>query len=509
MVTEPVAAGGRARSWRLRAARWAARVRRERLTAYALLLLAVAFNLYGLYPEVAIRAPMLNDGVLHLLAAQRAADTLAAGQDPTDTWLGPIALGFPLFHSYQHLAYLPPAALYVLSRGALSIADIYHWITYLLLSCFPLSIYWSLRRFGFDRLTAALAGLAAPLVATQGLYGLEYGSYVWRGYGLYTQLWGMLLMPPALAQGYAVLRDGRGYFWAVLLLVATLLSHLVLGYVALVSLVLFTLLLALGQRAQGTNAWRRGKRLGMLLVPVALVTAYFTVPFLLDSPYRNRSIWEEPGKYNAYGAAWTLGTLIRGELFDYGRFPSLTLLAGAGLACCLWRWHTARYRVPVVLALVWLLLYFGRPTWGALLDLLPLSRDLYLHRLIAGVHLGGIFLIGLGLALPWRLARARGDVRYLLVAAALTGLLLYPAYRERAAYLAENARWMVQSRDALAAEQQDIAALIETLRHLPPGRVYAGRPGNWGGDYRVGAVPLYALLNQAGLDTLGYLYPLC
>src|SRR5438874_2290975 len=83
---------------------------------------------------------------------------------------------------------------------------------FLLLSLFPLSISWSMRRFGFERLPAALAGLVAPLLSANFLYGLDYGSYVWRGSGLYTQLWGMVLLPPALAQSYRALRDGRGYF---------------------------------------------------------------------------------------------------------------------------------------------------------------------------------------------------------------------------------------------------------------------------------------------------------
>src|SRR5439155_4417919 len=43
-------------------------------------------------------------------------------------------------------------------------------------------------------------------------------------------------------------------------------------------------------------------------------------------------------------------------------------------------------------------------------------------------------------------------------------------------------------------------------RHAPPGRVYAGLGDNWGTNFRVGAVPVYALLQSAGLDTVGYLY---
>ncbi len=41
---------------------------------------------------------------------------------------------------------------------------------------------------------------------------------------------------------------------------------------------------------------------------------------------------------------------------------------------------------------------------------------------------------------------------------------------------------------------------------MPPGRVYAGLGGNWGADYKVGDVPVYALLQSAGFDMLGYLY---
>ena len=227
----------------------------------------------------------------------------------------------------------------------------------------------------------------------------------------------MVLLPPALAQGYFALRTGRGYLWAVLLLAATLLTHLVLGYVALVSLLVLTLVAS--GRSSAPNAaqrpspagWRRRLRgkvaaSGLLGLLVALVTAYFVVPFWLDSPYMNRSVWEKPEKYDSYGYEWVLGALVRGELFDFGRFPWLT--------CWLaWAWRFAcgvggmsAIAYLAVLFVLWLLLYFGRPTWGVLLDLLPMSRDLHLHRLIGGVHLGAVFMAGVGLA--WLLAMGGG-----------------------------------------------------------------------------------------------------
>lgn len=480
----------------------------ESLIAGLLLFIAVAFNLYQLYPEVALQVPTLNDGVLHMLNLRRTVDALAAGQDPTDTWLAQIALGYPLFHYYQHLPYLPPAALYQLLGGALPLDDLFRWTGYALLSLFPLSIYGSMRRFGFARLPSALAGLLASLIATNGLYGFEYGSYVWRGFGLYTQLWGMLLLPMALGQCYVTLREGRGYFWSVLLLAATIMSHVVLGYVALGSVVMMAVLLtwAPGKEPGGRRVWRSARRLVLVLVLVGLATSYFVIPFVRDSAYLNRSVWEDAGKYDSYGYPWVLGTLVKGGLFDFGRLPVLTLLAGLGLAICLWRWREERYRIPVALTLVWLLLYFGRPTWSVLLNLLPMSGDLQFHRLIAGVHLGGIYLMGIGLALPWSWALSRLKARYLLIPASLTALVLFPVYRERGAYLAQNAQWQAESRVAFAVEDQDLDALFKTLQQLPPGRVYAGLPAKWGKDYKVGAVPMYALLNGVGLDMLGYLY---
>jgi hypothetical protein len=483
--------------------------RRERLIAGLLLAVGVGFGLVQLVPELTVRVPPLNDGVLHLASLQRTMDALASGQDPTDHWLGTFVMGYPLVHHYQHLPYVLPALVAAPAGMAVAAADLLRAISYLLLSLFPLSIYASMRWFGFSPLPAALAGLVAPLLSTNGLYGLEYGSYVWRGYGLYTQLWGMVLLPMALARTYRAVLDGRGYLWAVVLLAATLLSHVVMGYIALGSAALFVVLGGWRRRSAGATAARppvRAVRLAALLALVGAVTASFVLPFLGDSDYLNRSVWEPSDKVDSLGHERVLGTLLGGELFDHGRVPVLSILAAAGLVLCAWRWRDERCRVPVALGLAWLALYFGRPTWGPLLDLLPLGRDLQLHRLIAGVHLGGVMLMGLGLALPWSWATARRDPRAVLAVAALTALLLVPAWAERSAYLAQNAQWMEQQRVAMDAEREDLDALVDTLRSLPPGRVYAGLATNWGRDYTVGSVPVYALLNGAGLDTLGYLY---
>ena len=461
--------------------------------------------MWQLFPETTLRGPVPNDELMHQLVLQRTITALASGQDATDPWIGLVSgMGYPLFHYYQHLPYLLPAAFDVLAGylfpGGLSVAALLHRVTYLLLSLFPLSIYWSMRRFGFapwwprsppwwDPSSPPMGSTASSSAATSGAAMACIPS---------SRAWCCCCRPwPWLYRA----EDGRGYFAAVLLLSATMLCHLVMGALALGSLAVVALL-----GGPAGDLWRRVRRLALVAALVALAIAYFYVPFKLDGAYWNRSVWYGQQLYDSYGHVKILGMLVKGELFDFGRFPSLTLLAGLGLAFCIWQWRDPRHRVFVALMGLWLLVYFGRPTWGALLDLVPLLHDATLHRFGAGVHLSGIFLMGLGLALPWRWAVARRQRRYLLAVAALTVLILWPVYRERAAFLAQNTRWLVDQQAGMAAEQGDIDALVKTLKAAPPGRVYAGLATNWGKDYKIGMLPMYHVLNATGLDMVGYLY---
>ena len=477
------------------------------------LLIAVAFNLYHLYPEVAGDVLALNDNVFHLLAIEMAVEAITQGQDFTDPWQGTMGMGIPLFHYYQHLPHISVALVHVLTLGVLPLADMLNWATFLLLSLFPLSIYWSLRRFGFDQLSAAFGSLVAPLVATAGILGLGFESYVFQGSGVYTQLWAMVLLPPALALSYRVLREGRGYLWATLFLAATLLSHLIYGYMAFLTLGVLTLIPPMrlsNPKSLMETMGRRWSRLMILFLLVVVVTSYFLVPFFLDRPYLNNSIWHDPTRHDSYGYSAVLRGLVVGDLFDFDRFPSLTILVAVGFVICLLRWRKERYLIPVAIFSFWLLLYFGRATWGGLIDLLPMSRDLHMNRFIGGVHLGGIFLIAVALAAPWRWALSRASVWYVAAALALTLLVLLPVYSERRSYLAQNA-FLIKEAQALVAEDDDLTALIEKLKQLPPGRVYAGQErgrvlDHWSDQYRIGFLKVYHLLHAEGLDMVGKVY---
>ena len=484
------------------------------LIVFGVLFLAVGFNLVLLYPELTGGTVALNDGVLHLLLTNMAVDAITHWRDVTDPWQGTMNMGFPFFHYYQHLPHVTVALVHVFTFGVLPVIDLMKWTTYLLLSLFPLSIFWSLRRFGFDQLTAAMGGLVGSLASTDQLFGFGYTSYTFLGFGLYSQLWAMVLFPPALALGYRVLREGRGYFWASLLLAATLMSHLMYGYMAFITLGVLTFIQlnrVSDPESFAPAIWRQWRRLIILFLLVAVVTSYFLVPLFLDLPYVNDSRLLLPIFRDSFGHSVVLQALVEGDLFDFNRFPSLTILVLAGLGICLLRWREERYLIPVAIFLLWLLLYFGRSTWGPLMDLLPFSRYIHLHRFIAGVHLGGILLAAIALAAPWRWAISRTRVWYVAAAVAFSLLLLLPVYAERRSYASGNAFVIKENQKALAAEDQELSALFERLKQLPPGRVYAGPVGQidqdrWGLDYRVGYVEVYALLYAKGLDMMGDIY---
>ena len=225
--------------------------------------------------------------------------------------------------------------------------------------------------------------------------------------GDHPQLWAMLLLPPALALGYRVLKEGRGYFWATLFLAVTLISHLIYGYMAFLTLGILALIQPTGSSSIKSllqTILRRWSRLIILLLLVVVVTSYFLVPFFLDRPYLNNSVFHHPTRHDFYGYAAVLRGLVVGDLFDFGRIPSLTYLAAAGFGICLLRWRNERYLIPVAIFTLWLMLYFGRATWGRLMDVLPLSREIHMNRFVGGVHLGGIFFIAVALAAPLRWA---------------------------------------------------------------------------------------------------------
>jgi len=304
----------------------------------------------------------------------------------------------------------------------------------------------------------------------------------------------------AVGEGVCALRSGRHVVRAAALLAACGLCHLLSGYVAAGSLVLAALV---------TPSWLTWRRLGLVAGLAATASAYHWTGIVIDGAAMNPSVVQRatlPLKFTSLGHLFILGQLCTGGLFDHGRLPTLTLLVALGVAVAVGRRRQPLARTLLVLGGAWLALYFGRPTWGGLLDWLPFGSQIHMHRFIIGVHLAGAWLAGLagGILLRWALAAPAPWWR--TAACAALALLPLPAHRERAVTLGRFHRWQQETADAWRTQGADVEGALATIATLPPGRVFAGLPTTWGARYTVGHQPIYAAATQAGLDTLGYLY---
>ncbi|HEX4744023.1 MAG TPA: hypothetical protein VFW12_05060, partial [Candidatus Limnocylindria bacterium] len=478
--------------------------RPQRIAVAILLAVPTLLNLIGLWPELVSSVPKVNDETLHFVFTQRAADAFASGQNVIDFWMAELELGFPEFFYYQHLPHLFVAALQAILFDLPDPYLLFNAVRYALLIAFPFTVYWSLRTMGFPRVGSAAAAAASSLIHSQPAFGLEYGSYIWRGYGLFTQLWAAHLFFIGLALFERLMRTGRGHPAATIAFAALALSHLAYAYMLAVT----TAVVLLAGVDRG-NIVRRVRDLVLVGAGTAAIAAYMIVPFALEPAFLQISPYLPRFRWDSFGAGQVLEWLVRGALLDHGRLAVLTALCAVGAVAAV----VARDRLAALSLGIfgtWLVLYFGRASLGPIADLFPFSEGLPAHRFIGAVHVGALMLIALAGDAIWRLAtpplarRLAASRRAWagLAAAGLILLALAPALAERREYYAVNAAWMEETRAAVARDA-DARRILDELRRLPPGRIWSGFPAAWGGSLDFGvsfrSVRFYHLVAGSGL----------
>jgi len=445
-----------------------------RNAALVLLIAApMAAQAIGLLPEITVRVANVNDDTEHALYIENASDALARGENVLDFWVPEMDEGFPQFLYYQNLPHLSVVALHRVLLGTIDIFTVFNIVRYLGLVLLPLTVFWSMRRMDFDTVAAAVAASGSTLLATNFLYGFDFGSYLWRGLGLYTQIWAMHLSFIALASLWRLLRYGTGFRWTAIVLAVLVLAHLLYAYMMVVTA---ALLLVWG--VTRANALVRIARLAGAGAIALAVTSWMWLPYVLARGFQNASPYLQPEKYASYGASTVLGWLFSGELTDYGRLPVLAVLLAVGVIAAV-RIRASSSAFALVLFMVWLGLFFGRGTLGPLASLLPLQETLLFHRFIGGVHIAAIMLIGVGGSAIFTLLQAERSHARTALAAAAIAILLVPAVKERLDFENLNGLWMRQTKAAIDADT-DMATIVGALRDLPAGRVYAGLRSNWG-----------------------------
>ena len=542
--------------------------------SFIFVLFPVVFNLIMLYPETAIKMD-LNDNVFaYTLIARMNLTLTEILRSPfpvfrlpllIDHWTPEWAMGFPVFSYYQHIPHLTVVLLYRIFQFAsrlmpsvsFSLLEIFNWTKYLMLACFPFSVYVSARKFDFSRLAASSSALVSTLISTQYLYGTDYNALVFRGSGMYTQLWGIFFLPLAISSVYRSLKYHGEYLTAIVFLSLSLAGHLVFGYIAVLSTPLLYLVFIFHEwsmqfdqkKKQSTKLLgeiiiRYAKRLAVILCSSFVLLSYWIVPLVVNSSYQNKSLWDDLTKFNSYGALQIIKWLINGQIFDNGRFPVLTILVAMGFFYSLYSYfnHHKKWQVALFLPLLfsfWLILYFGRYTFGPLFNLLPMSEGLHGHRLINGVHVAGIFLIGLSVEwLFWLLYPSYSDLQLslerksrldgyipknsvtnmglfgitrikqprlaILIFMPVIALILSPVVKERYDYLRHNAVLLHNATESYGKEILDFNKTVDIIKSESPARINIGRPGNWGRSFGIGEFSSYFGMSVNNLDTIGF-----
>ena len=472
----------------------------------AIVALAVGFNLWVLRAEV-LPVRQLNDSSVHQSMIRWALDRIQSGHLPFDGWYPYLGLGSSLFHHYQSL----PHSLTAVLALAIGSDRAFSGTLYLLLASWPVSVYFGARLLGWERWPAAGAALISPLIVSIPGYGYEHGSYTWRGLGVWSQLWGMWLLP--LSWGFswrAVSGRSKSYGVAALFVGLTFACHFITGYMALLVLPIWVLI-------KPSQFLKRLGRAAIVSIGGLLIISWVMVPLLLDNKFSTASLYIRNTFWvDSYGARKVFGWLFSGQLFDGStpsRLPVISVLVALGAIVCISRSRSdERARALLGAFALGLVLFSGRPTFGPLTNIIPGSGDLLLHRFIACVHMAGVLLAGVGIG--WIAGVAKRSLprfeqlpQRIAVSAAVVGvalLALAPAWSERATFDAFGRQWLYNQRAADAQEGASIDALIAEAQTLGPGRIFAGASGGSGYNDRIYSVPIYNYLLSNDADAIGF-----
>ena len=479
------------------------KLNRENLPALCILLAVLALNAWALRAELHSGGVDLNDNVSHFRYAAGMAAALERGNNPLDFWSPEWSLGFPMVRLYQPLAHLLVVLAYFALGKTVTLMTVFVWIRFLSVVLLPLSFFAMARSFELPPLTAAAAAMLAPLISTPQLYGLEYESYVWAGFGLFPQAVATHFLLLSLGFGFRALRRGGSATPAGLMLGLAFLCQFVYGYMGALSVCLLALI-----PSAAIPRLVRLRRVLWIGAVALLLSAFQLAPLWTDRAFINRTPPDQAWKSDSFGAGQVLEWLVTGQLLDNGRVPVLSLLVLAGLIVLWLRFLTPRGmgfagKFALSGAAFFILLYFGRPFWGPALWLAGVTRDLPLHRVLGGAQIFLVVLAAIGLAALWGELSRR---LHLAAAVAATLVLFYPMVRERGQFLDMNATRLQRTLRAMQSDRPSLDALVLAARQRG-GRAYAGlnTPDSWGPSFRVGAIPMYHVLAAAGVPTLGYL----
>ena len=403
-------------------------------------------------------------------------------------------MGLPLASFYQPLLYI----MVVVAKLCFPVFSVFKWhniIVCLLFTVYPLSVFFMVRSFRFDRLTAGLASLLALLPVSG--WGHTLDAYFWVG--LHTQLIGAVGFPVALGAVHRL--TWSKHQWRYMILLVLSLAGVIAGHAVFAVLLLYTLLiyvlLFLIWRGRKTCLLMMRKWIVCGVMAVMIIT-FWLIPFIqFNAQYK--FIPESQRSFSPLAVSLTIKqsveTFLYGELLDTNHAESP--LFGGGEEGFRWSMNQSfsRWRLFTILTIIggiilmlrarrfreflWLLFFM----WGCVLfvgcDDLPWLRFLPFVKNFQPIR--AIFLIELAAAVLSAIALR--SVVWLLIR--ITPLRIRPvAYTVSALFIILISvplyeRFRIADILVSSGCTQDQAELLDHYTSLPPGgafeRSYFGR----------------------------------
>jgi hypothetical protein len=490
-----------------------------------------------------------------------------------DHWVPNWAQGFNLPYYYGHFPQISIVASYRflhLFFANLTLFAYYHIVIYALLCLFPISVFMALSIIGLSPIAVGFGALLASQVSTDGLYGLDPSSFLWRGYGLSSQLFAMIWMPQALAYAYRFFRTNISVYeklkqpkklvtlllssldfrLSVLFTVLTISGHLGIGVIGMMSigiLAISPLCIGILKKVSVKELIRLGREHISKLVFIAglsiFVLSYFILPAQLDSKFHNLSFWDPVWKFDSWGWKEVMNLFTNGYLFDFGRgFPYFTALIFIGGFSAFFKRKDKEDDMPLTafsfLFLFWIVMFFGRATWGGLIDLIPSMRDFHQSRFIVGVHLTGMLLAPIGFAYlvdvltglfvqiqpaiktflasleekdDEELDKAKkrtltiSPVIPLIIGVLLSVIGVIAIYPQTSRYSSFNDVLIKRGNDNFDKQNPDVQKLFADFKTSTPGRVFTGRGGSWGKKLTIAETTYFLHLSTYGVPVILWL----
>src|SRR5439155_5186563 len=274
------------------------------------LVLVQALILRGLF---APGEPFGDDLSIHFAESAQLVRAFAARD--FSLWNFSANLGFPSGYYYQVLPQAIPALAKLVLGDSITLLLLFKICISLPVYLLPVSCYLALIALELPRPAALGGATAAGLVFGFSTWGLGIDSLFTTG--LYTQAWGMLFYPLAVAYGSRFLASGNHLGIATLLVLLTGLCHPFIGFclVFVVPIVPW---------------WRQGARtglarIGILAVGALAASAFFWLPILVHYD----SFGGFPARLSSESGLAPqklLTLLLAGKVLDNGRLPILTAL---------------------------------------------------------------------------------------------------------------------------------------------------------------------------------------